>query len=128
MKKNTKSTAAVKKGGLSTGEKVSLGVIGAAGVALAGAGAYYLMGPDGKTNQKKAKALIAKMKKEVSAEIKKAKKVSAPIYNKVVDTVSKNYAKEYKLAAKDVSAIAKTIKSEWKDVSKQVAKVTKKIK
>ncbi|MBI3888516.1 hypothetical protein HY311_01860 [Candidatus Nomurabacteria bacterium] len=45
-----------------------------AGMAALGAGAYYLLGPDGKKNQKKAAALIFKIKKEVKSDAKKLKK------------------------------------------------------
>jgi gas vesicle protein len=114
------------KKGMSGGKKVAIGA-GVATLAAVGAGAYYLLGPDGKKNQKKALALVSKMKKEVISEAKKAKKLSGPIYNKAVDIVSKNYAKQYKAHEKDIKAIASKLKSEWKDVEKNIKTTTKKV-
>lgn len=105
------------KKGMSNGKKVAIGA-GVVALSAVGAGAYYLLGPDGKKNQKKALVLVNKMKKEVVSEVKKAKKLSGPIYNKAVDIVSKNYAKQYKTHAKDIQAIASKLKTEWKDVEK----------
>ncbi len=97
MKKNEKMSGA---------KKVAIG----AGVAALTAGAYYLLGPKGKENQKKVAALVGKMKKEVASEIKKVKVKTAPAYKKVVDTISANYAKQYKLHEKDIKAFAKKLK------------------
>lgn len=107
MKKNTKK-------GVSGGKKM----VAVAGLAAIGAGAYYLLGPNAKANQKKASALLVKMKKEVESEIKKAKEVSVPLYHKAVDVISENYAKQYKAHGKDIKAFAKKLKSEWKKVVK----------
>jgi len=99
----------------------------AAGVGMAlGAGAYYLLGPDGKKNQKKAKALMAKMQKEIGVEIKKAKEMSGPLYQKAVDVISENYAKQYKIHEPEIKALAKKLKSEWKKFSKTSTKSSKK--
>jgi hypothetical protein len=100
----------------------------AAGMAAIGAGAYYLLGPNAKLHQKKAKALYAKMKTEVKKEIKKAKEITPPFYHKTIDTVSKNYAKQYKLHEKDIKTIAGKLKSEWANVSKTVKKTAKTLK
>ena len=102
------------KKGMSVGKKVAIG----AGVVAMGAGAYYLLGPNAKDNQKKAKALLAKIQKEMKSEIKNVKEVSAPLYDKAVDVISENYAKQYKLHGKDIKAFAKKLKSEWKSLSK----------
>jgi hypothetical protein len=100
----------------------------AAGAAALGAGAYYLFGPNGKANQKKAKALMSKMKNEVKKEIKKAKEVSTPVYHKAVDVISENYAKQYNLHAGDIKAIAQKLKSEWKEISGKTKKAVRKTK
>ena len=103
---------------MSVGKKVAMG----AGLAAVGAGMYYFFGPGAKVHQKKAKALVAKAKKEVEKEVKKAKAVTVPLYHKAVDAVSKNYAKQYKLHEKDVKALAAKVKSEWKGAQKVVKK------
>ena len=111
-----------KKSGISGGKILATGV----GMAL-GAGAYYLLGPKSKTHQKKAKALMTKMKKEIESEIKKTKDISMPIYNKAVDVISTTYAKEYKAHEKEIKAFAKTIKGEWKSVTKKPIKESTKV-
>ena len=111
-----------KKSGGSGGKMLAAGV----GMAL-GAGAYYLLGPDGKKNQKKVAGVISKMKTEVEKEIKKSKEVSMPIYNKVVDVVSKNYAEQYAMHEPEIKAFTKKLKSEWKGLTKKPAKKTSKV-
>ena len=106
---------------MSGGKMVAVG----AGIALAGAGAYYLLGPKAKAHQKKAKVLIAKMQKEVASEIKKVKEITPPLYHQAVDVISKNYAEQYKLHEKDIQAFAKKMKSEWKGMSKIIKKPAK---
>lgn len=113
------------KKGMSSGKKAAIGA-GVVALSAVGAGAYYFLGPDGKKNQKKALALVGKMKKEVISEVKKAKKLSGPVYGKAVDMVSKNYAKQYKAHAKDIKAIASKLKSEWKGIEKALKTTTKK--
>ena len=73
-----------KKGKLSKGKMAAIG----AGVAALGAGAYYLLGPDGKKHQKKVKDFAVKTGKKVKKEIEKAKKFAKPIYDEAVDVVS----------------------------------------
>jgi hypothetical protein len=91
----------------------------AAGAAAVGAGVYYLFGPNGKANQKKAKALVSKIKNDVKREVKKAKEISVPMYNKAVDVITENYREQYKLHEKDIKAIAQKLKSEWREVTKK---------
>lgn len=110
--------------GMSGAKMAAIGA-GMAGVA---AGAYYLMGPKGKAHQQKAKALLAKMQKEVKSEIKKAKEVSTPVYHKAVDIISKNYAKQYKMHEKEIKAFANKLKSEVKSASGVVKKSIKTLK
>ena len=50
-------------------------ILMAEGMAALAGGAYYLLGPDGKKNQKKALALMTKIKKEVKIGIAKGKKL-----------------------------------------------------
>jgi len=118
------------KKGISVGKAVAIG----AGVAAVGAGAYLLLGPKGKANQKKVGAWMADMKKEVGKEIKKAKNATAPVYHKVVDTVAKTYSKKYKDYSKEIAAFAKTLKTnpvvkkmKASPVVKKAKKVSKKV-
>ncbi|MFA6076961.1 MAG: hypothetical protein WC735_02705 [Candidatus Paceibacterota bacterium] len=106
---------------MSTGKKMAIGA-GVVAASVASAGAYYLFGPKAKVHQKKAGALLVKMKKEVASEVKKAKEVSVPLYHKAVDVISKNYAKQYKMHEKEIKSFADKLKDEWKDVNKIVKK------
>jgi len=76
MKKNKK---------MSGGKKMMVG----AGMAALGAGAYYLLGPDAKKHQKKASAVIAKVRKEVEGELKKAKSEWKKVAPKAVEKFTK---------------------------------------
>lgn len=75
---------------ISGGKKMMVG----AGMAALGAGAYYLLGPDGKKHQKKASAVLAKVKKEVEGEIKKAKSEWKDVSKKLVKKTVKASKKE----------------------------------
>lgn len=122
MKKNTKKGMSK---GISKRKKVAIGA-GVVALSAIGAGAYYLLGPDGKKNQKKAMVLVNKMKKEVISEVKKAKKLSIPVYNKAIDMVSKNYAKKYKEYSKDINAVASRLKADLKKAEAVAKKTVKK--
>lgn len=117
------------KKGVSKGSVAAIGV----GLAVASAGAYAMFGPNGKANQKKAKAWMLKMEKDVKSKLAKVKAVSGPIYSKAVDTMSEQYMKQYKDHAGDIKAFAKELKSKWKSVkaspvAKKVKSVVKKVK
>lgn len=77
------------KSKMSAGKMMAIGT-----AAIAGAvGAYALVGPNGKKNQKKAKAWIKKMGKEVEVKVQsgisKAKKVAKKSAKKTVTKVEK---------------------------------------
>ncbi len=97
---------------MSTGKKLAIGA-GIVAIGAATGGAYYILGPNAKEHQKKAAALLNKIKKEVQKEAKKVKEISVPIYHKAVDTVSETYAKQYKAHEKDIKAFASKLKKEW---------------
>ena len=98
---------------MSTGKKMAIGA-GIVAIGAATGGAYYILGPNAKEHQKKAAALLGKIKKEVTREVKKAKEISVPLYHKAVDAISKTYAKQYKAHAGDIKAFANKLKKEWK--------------
>ncbi|HEV7702083.1 MAG TPA: hypothetical protein VGO63_01405 [Candidatus Paceibacterota bacterium] len=123
MKKTTKKGMSK---GISKRSKVAMVGAGVAALSAVGAGAYYLLGPDGKKNQKKVSALAAKIKKEAITEYKKAKKASVPVYHKAVDVIAKNYVKQYKAHEKDINAIGKMLKSQFKGVKKAAKGAAKK--
>jgi hypothetical protein len=109
---------------MSTGKKMAIGA-GIVAIGAATGGAYYILGPNAKAHQKKAAALLNKIKKEVQSEVKKAKEISVPLYHKAVDVISENYAKQYQMHEKDIKAFAKKLKGELKAVSKKAGKKIK---
>jgi predicted LPLAT superfamily acyltransferase len=113
MKKKTKST--MKKG-------VAIGGAVTAAVLAAAAGAYFL---SNKKTQKKAKAWVAKAKKDIAAKAKVAKKLGKEQYNAIVDEVVKQYGPLEKLTAKDVITAAKQLKAEWDNIQKHAKKLAK---
>ncbi|MEO5635171.1 MAG: hypothetical protein ABIS26_02145 [Candidatus Paceibacterota bacterium] len=130
--KNTKTIGTMKKG-MSKGQMMAVG--GAAAVAAAaGAGAYYLMGPKGKTHQRKAKMMLIKMRKEAKQALSKAKDMTQPIYHNTVDALAAKYSKQYNIHEREIRALATKLKGEWKKksgqakrtVKRSVKKVTKK--
>jgi len=110
-------------------KKISAGKVAAigAGVAVVGAGAYYLLGPKGKEHQKKIKGWMLTMKKEIDGEFKKAKNATTPVYHKTVDAIAKVYSQKHKEYSKEINAFAKTLKATpaVKKASKVVKKVSK---
>jgi hypothetical protein len=68
-------------------------VAGVATVAAIGAGAYYMLGPNGKKNQKKAKVLAGKIKKEVAKDSKKLKK-EVDVFSKMVKRAVSDFKKK----------------------------------
>ncbi len=112
------------KRGMSKGAMVAIG----AGAAALGAGAYYLLGPKRKEHQKKAKAMMDKMKKEVIHQVKNAKEISLPIYHKVVDSVAETYSKEYEMHEAEIKALAKKLKGQYKSAAHKAKSTIKKAK
>ncbi len=105
---NKKSTTGISN-------KAMVGI--AAGVAAAAGAAYYLLGPKGKTHQRKAFAWVKGMTAEVKSEVKKAKKITTPIYHKIVNEASATYRKQYKENEHDIKAFAEKLKRDWTTAS-----------
>ena len=97
----------IKKGGAG---KIIKGSMVAGALAT---GAYMLLGPDGKKNQKKLKDFAGKVKKEVMKDAKMVMK----------DT--KKIIKEAKVASKDIK---KDVKTAGKKIKKTIAKSVEKAK
>ena len=96
---------------------------GAAGLAVAGASAaalaagYFFFGPDGKKNQKQAKAWAIKMKGEIVEKLENAKEVAQPAYHDIVDIVGKEFKKAKKASQPEIDALAADLKKHWKVIS-----------
>jgi hypothetical protein len=113
-----------------TNKKMSVGKAAALGAGLAtlGTGAYYLLGPNGKKNQKKAKVWMTKMEKDVLKKIVTIKDASEPIYHKAVDSLAATYAKEYNEYAPEIKSFATLLKKKLSTLSSKPKPVTKKKK
>ena len=116
--KNKKAVPASKKKGMSVGKMVAIG----AGVAAVSAGAYALLGPNGKKNQKKAAVWMHKMENDMKKKMTSLKNASEPMYHKAVDALAVSYGKEYKAHEKDIKTFAKQLKGNWKKVSNKVVR------
>jgi len=111
---------------VSKGPGVGTAVAVTAGIAALSAGAYLLFGPDGKKNQKKAKAWMVRMKADVMEKMEKAEHVTAPIYHSIVDGVEKKYAAMKNLDTAEVAAEIKNLKKTWSKMTSGGKKAVKK--
>ncbi len=119
MKKTTKKTATKKT-------MIKRDIAVGAGIAALAAAGYFFFGPKGKSNQKKVKGWMIKMKGEVVEKLESAKEVTEPLFNNMVDTVAETYAKGGKATKKEIADLAKELKSHWKSIAKPVKKIAKK--
>lgn len=114
MKKTTKSSNVRK--GMEIGGAITAAVLAAA------AGAYLL---SNKKTKAKAKAWVAKAKKDVAAKTKAARTLGKQEYDLIVDQVIKHYGPLEKLTAKDVITAAKQLKAEWANIQKHAKTLVK---
>lgn len=105
------------KKSLDGADKTKLIVAGASVAALA-AGAYFFFGPNGKKNQKNAKAWALKMKAEIIEKLETAREVSEPVYNQIIDTVAAEYLGAKKADQGEISKLVKDLKKQWKTLTK----------
>jgi len=90
------------------------------GASLAGIAAttYFFFGPNGKKNQKHAKAWAIKMKGDVVEKLEMAREISEPIYHQIIDTVAEKYQKGTKASSEEIKILANDLKKHWKEISK----------
>lgn len=108
----------------SSSNMIGLAVIGAGLAGLAG-GAYFLLGPKGKRNQKHVKAWAIKMKGDVVEKLEKAKKMSEPIYREIIDSVAMKYEKAKKGDTQEIQELADDLKRHWKVISNEAKELKK---
>lgn len=109
------------KKGSSAGKMVAVG----AGLAALSAAGYFLFGPNGDKNRKKARGWMLKMKGEIVEKMEMAKEMSEPVYHQIVDTVATQYAKTGNATKEEVAELAKDLKKHWKLIAGQKAKKAK---
>lgn len=106
----------VKKTKNGSGVKTAIGI--GAGVAVLGAAAYVLFGPNAKKNRKIIRGWAVKMKGEIIEEFEKAKDLTEPVYNTIIDKAQARYSKFNNVDKKELEALVKDIKKHWKAIKK----------
>jgi hypothetical protein len=96
---------------------IKLAIAGASIAGLA-ATAYFFFGPNGKKNQKHAKAWAIKMKGEVVEKLEAAKEITEPIYQDIIETVAKEYKQGKKAGQEEIDELAADLKKHWRSMSK----------
>lgn len=118
---NTKSSK-----GLSTTEKVGIG-IGLTTTALAAVGGYFFYGSkDAAKNRKMAKSWMLKAKAEVLEGLESAKHMTKEEYEDLVQKVVKGYKTAKKASATELIDFAKDMHGHWKEIERAAAHKTAK--
>jgi hypothetical protein len=125
MSKKKTTTKSIKKAdGLSTQQKVGIG-IGLTTAAVAAAGAYFLYGSnDAKKNRQKVKSWMLKAKAEVLETLEKAEEMTEAEYDKLIDSVSGAYSRLKDASKVDIATFKREMKEHWSGIEK-VAKPAK---
>lgn len=128
-----KETPSAKAKGLSSGEKVGIGV--ALTAATVGAiGAYFLAGSkNAAQNRKMVKSWMLKAKAEVLEGLEQAKKMTAEEYAQLLDSISMGYSVAQKISKKDITDFKEEMVEHWKKLERESnaskkAKIAKKTK
>lgn len=117
-KKSVKGT----EQGLSTTEKVGIGVALTA-TALAAVGGYFFYGSkDAGKNRKMAKSWMLKAKAEVLEGLESAKQMTKEEYGDLVTTVVKGYKTAKGASAQELVEFAKNMHAHWKDIERATGK------
>jgi hypothetical protein len=91
---------------------------GAAALAAAATGVYFMTGKHAK-NRKKVAKWMGDMQKEVIKELKKAGTTGEKAYNQAVDTVVKNYKTLRKVSSPELATAAAELKGSWDVIRKE---------
>jgi len=100
----------------------------AAGVAALTAAGYFMLGPNGKKNQKQLKGWAIKMKGDVVEKLEKLQNVTPEVYNTIIDEVSLKYGKLKSISAEELADIATDLKKHWRAISRDLKSHELKIK
>ncbi|OGG85732.1 hypothetical protein A2392_02995 [Candidatus Kaiserbacteria bacterium RIFOXYB1_FULL_46_14] len=111
--------------GVSTGEKVGIGVA-LTTAAVAAAGAYFLYSsPNAAKNRKKVKGWMLKAKGEMLEVLEKAGKMTAEEYQQALDAVAAGYSHLQNASKADIAEFKKEMMSNWQKIAKQAAPAKK---
>lgn len=115
-----------KKEGLSSTEKVEIGV-GLTTAAVAAAGAYFLYGSKSAAkNRKTVKSWGLKAKAEVLEKLEDAQEMTKGEYEQLVGTVVGAYATAKNASKKDLKEFAAEMTDHWKQIEKAAKPLQKK--
>jgi hypothetical protein len=114
MKKSTKRAV-----------EIGAGAVTAAAIATA-AGIYFFGGENGKKNKAKAKAWIAKARKEIVKNAKVAKHLSKEEYQRLAEKAIKHYGALENMSAGEIALAARELKGEWDHIVKRANSEVKK--
>lgn len=124
-KKTAKKTT--KKEGLSSTEKVEIG-IGLTTAAVAAAGAYFLYGSKSAAkNRKVVKSWGLKAKAEVLEKLEDAQEMTKEEYEQLVGTVVGAYSTAKNVSKKDLKEFASEMTDHWKQIEKAAKPLKKKV-
>lgn len=116
-----------KQKGLSTAQKVEIGV-GLTATALAAVGGYFFYGSkDATRNRKMAKSWMLKAKAEVLEGLESAKQMTKEEYEDLVAQVVKGYKTAKKASGPELIEFAKSMHAHWKDIEHATGKRNKNV-
>ena len=99
----------------------------ATAVALAAAAGFVLWETIGDKRRAKAKAWMAKARREILRDFMRAKRLSEGEYKRIVDRVAKRYANLDGASKPEFQKIVKDLKSGWGRVQSQAKVIAKQI-
>ncbi len=120
----TKKQTTKKSKGLSTEQKLGLGV-GLTAAAAAAAGAYFLYGSkDAKKNRKQVKSWALKAKAEVLERLEQVESITEREFDELVAAAAATYSSAKSVTKKDVKEFQSEMAENWQDLlASGVAKV-----
>lgn len=117
-----------KKGGLSGGEKVGIGVA-LTTAAVAAAGAYFLYGsPNASKNRKKVRGWMLKAKGEVLQVLENAGNLTMEEYAAAVEKIAAGYSSAKDISQNELNAFKKEMMAYWKKIASGSSSAKKKAK
>ncbi|MEK7510425.1 MAG: hypothetical protein AAB567_02635 [Patescibacteria group bacterium] len=95
--------------------------VGAAALAVAAAGTYFLYGTKaGVKGRKRVKGWMLKAKGEVLEKIESLKELNEKIYHEAIDAVADQYRKLQHIDGEEVEALVKELKGYWKHIRRSL--------
>lgn len=99
-----------------------LGLFVAGVAAAAGAGAYYLYGPESKRHRKQLRGWALKASGEVLEQVEKLKTIDKKKYNALVQKATAKYKKVRDINNKDIDKLKKELQAQWSVIESEAKK------